>query len=589
MLASAPLRLILLGVLYGRLDAFQPAAYAPGRLSSFSSPTSSFFSSLRPRCLPPVASKLPHRSFIPASGRRTETFGQGVHCVLSMTTDDAQVSVADNSYFSTVGLIPELCAALGDMNINTPTAIQKESLPLSLAGESVLLCAETGSGKSLAFLLPLVNRLKVDEFVLGINARPKRPRAVVIVPTRELGSQILGVAKGLSKHAKFSSLGLLGGASSAMQAKRLEQPVDLVIATPGRLLDHINDNHLSLGDVRFVVADEADTMAAQGFGEELRKIFEAISGASTAARENYVKSEELRAKLEAKLAVESDVVEIESIKNQVKSDDRSADEISPQSESSSEDNLGLTPRQVSDRIFQEFVSVSAGDRAQTLLEVLDRGRRMNTQTWAKSRELDEKTRDATIIFCNTKDSAMFAAKLLRENDYDVAEGHGWVAQHERVVQIKEFMSGEKKILVATDIIARGIDTVHVSHVINFDFPLNPVDYLHRIGRTGRGGGTGRVTNLITKRDYTLAMAIERATKLGQPIESLSSRKADYVQGMPGKLKTEIKRVKTTKQEGTATLGRVRTTAARTEGGAKRKPKDTTAKSLKRIPKRKRRS
>eukprot|EP00960_Hanusia_phi_P044786 756811-Hanusia_phi.AAC.10 len=162
---------------------------------------------------------------------------------------------------------------------------------------------------------------------------------------------------------------------------------------------------------------------------------------------------------------------------------------------------------VSDRVFQEFVSVTAGDRAQTLLEVLDRGRRMNTDSWAKSRDLDKKARDATIIFCekrfgdrfladvliwfmlgNTKDSAMFAAKLLRENDYDIAEGHGWVAQHERVVQINDFMSGKKKILVATDIIARGIDTVHVSHVINFDFPLNPVDYLHRIGRTGRGGG-----------------------------------------------------------------------------------------------------
>lgn len=133
-----------------------------------------------------------------------------------------------------MGLSVELCRALADMNINTPTAIQKASLPVSLAGESVLLCAETGSGKSLAFLLPLVSRLKSDELARGIIARPKRPRAIVLAPTRELAAQLLGVAKGLSRHAKFSSVGVLGGSSMAAQAKRLNQPVDLVVATPGR-------------------------------------------------------------------------------------------------------------------------------------------------------------------------------------------------------------------------------------------------------------------------------------------------------------------------------------------------------------------
>ncbi|KAJ1482646.1 P-loop containing nucleoside triphosphate hydrolase protein, partial [Baffinella frigidus] len=146
---------------------------------------------------------------------------------------------------------------------------------------------------------------------------------------------------------------------------------------------------------------------------------------------------------------------------------------------------------------------------------------MSLDSWAAPRALDLATRDATIIFCNTKDSAVFVSKLLRENSFEVAEGHGWVSQSERMSQVNEFMAGKRKILVATDVVARGIDTVNVAHVINFDFPMNAVDYIHRAGRTGRSGGAGRVTNLVTKGDYTLAMAIERAGKLGAPIDGLT--------------------------------------------------------------------
>ena len=211
-----------------------------------------------------------------------------------------------------MGLPIELCRALASMNIHTPTPIQKASLPVSLAGESVLLCAETGSGKSLAFLLPLVSRLKKDELALGINARPKRPRAVVLAPTRELAAQLLSVAKGLSRHAKFSSVGVLGGSSIAAQAKKLQQPVDLLVATPGRLLDLVKDGHVSLGDVRFVVADEADTMAAQGFGAELEKLLSSVVAASAAAKESYLKSAELSAKELAAATTEEEKAAIEA-------------------------------------------------------------------------------------------------------------------------------------------------------------------------------------------------------------------------------------------------------------------------------------
>lgn len=515
-----------------------------------------------------------------------------------------ETSILQGSAFGQMGLPIELCRALASMNIHTPTPIQKASLPVSLAGESVLLCAETGSGKSLAFLLPLVSRLKKDELALGINARPKRPRAVVLAPTRELAAQLLSVAKGLSRHAKFSSVGVLGGSSIAAQAKKLQQPVDLLVATPGRLLDLVKDGHVSLGDVRFVVADEADTMAAQGFGAELEKLLSSVVAASAAAKESYLKSAELSAKELAAATTEEEKAAIEAqlkvVRGPFHPNDRghvqcvlaaatvkqSVTAIIQSTFPKTREIKTEMAHKVPDGLFQEFVSVTSGDRALRLLEVLDRGRRMNMQRYAEARSIDGATRDATIIFCNTKDSALFAAKLLRENDFDVAEGHGWVAQHERLVQMEDFMSGKKKILVATDVVARGIDTVNVAHVINFDFPLNSVDYIHRIGRTGRGGGTGRVTNLVTKRDYTLAMAIERATKLGLPIEGLSSNKADYVQGRPGMLKTDAKKdpgvPRPAARRGPGPkLGKGGVPLANApKASKKKKPKDTTMKSMK---------
>eukprot|EP00802_Teleaulax_amphioxeia_P010817 Tamp_10847.p1 GENE.Tamp_10847~~Tamp_10847.p1 ORF type:complete len:630 (-),score=160.80 Tamp_10847:97-1788(-) len=515
-----------------------------------------------------------------------------------------ETSILQGSAFGQMGLPIELCRALASMNIHTPTPIQKASLPVSLAGESVLLCAETGSGKSLAFLLPLVSRLKKDELALGINARPKRPRAVVLAPTRELAAQLLSVAKGLSRHAKFSSVGVLGGSSIAAQAKKLQQPVDLLVATPGRLLDLVKDGHVSLGDVRFVVADEADTMAAQGFGAELEKLLSSVVAASAAAKESYLKSAELSAKELAAATTEEEKAAIEAqlkvVRGPFHPNDRghvqcvlaaatvkqSVTAIIQSTFPKTREIKTEMAHKVPDGLFQEFVSVTSGDRALRLLEVLDRGRRMNMQRYAEARSIDGATRDATIIFCNTKDSALFAAKLLRENDFDVAEGHGWVAQHERLVQMEDFMSGKKKILVATDVVARGIDTVNVAHVINFDFPLNSVDYIHRIGRTGRGGGTGRVTNLVTKRDYTLAMAIERATKLGLPIEGLSSNKADYVQGRPGMLKTDAKKDPAVPRPAARRgpgpkLGKGGVPLANApKASKKKKPKDTTMKSMK---------
>ena len=202
---------------------------------------------------------------------------------------DADENAPEQSMFASFGLIPELCEALAQMGITEPTNIQAQSLPVSLAGESVLLCAETGSGKSLSFLLPAINRMKIDETSRGMGTRPKRPRALILAPTRELGAQLLSVAKALSGTAKFSSMGLLGGSPPGEQMKKLDRGVDLVVATTGRLRDFVKEGHIRLGDVRFIAADEADTMASQGFGEDLKYVFEAVAKASSAAKESYEK------------------------------------------------------------------------------------------------------------------------------------------------------------------------------------------------------------------------------------------------------------------------------------------------------------
>jgi len=330
---------------------------------------------------------------------------RAVHVPAEEAAFQDDTSILQNSIFGQMGLPVELCRALKDMNINTPTAIQSASLPVSLAGESVLLCAETGSGKSLAFLLPLVARLKNDELVLGINARPKRPRAVVLAPTRELAAQLLGVAKGLSRRAKFSSVGCLGGSSMAAQAKKLLQPVDLLVATPGRLLDLVKGGHVSLGDVRFVVADEADTMAAQGFGADLEKLLSSIVAASDAARDSFKKSADLSAKQMAEAETEAEIAAIEAqlkvVRGPFHPKDRgnvqcvlaaatvaqSVTAIIQSTFPKTREIKTQMAHKVPDGLFQEFVSVTSGDRALRLLEVLDRGRRMNMNRYAEAREI----------------------------------------------------------------------------------------------------------------------------------------------------------------------------------------------------------
>lgn len=260
---------------------------------------------------------------------------------------------------------------------------------------------------------------------------------------------------------------------------------------------------MSLGDVRFVAADEADTMAAQGFGADLEKLLSSVVAASQAAKESFRLASQLSVQQLAEAKSEADVAAIEGqlklVRGPFHPNDRGHVQCILAAATVAQPVTAIIQatfpktreikthlaHKVPDGIFQEFVSVTSGDRALRLLEVLDRGRRMNMNRYAEAREMAGSSRDATIVFCNTKDSALFAAKLLRENDYDISEGHGWVAQHERVVQMEDFMSGRKKILVATDVVARGIDTVNVAHVINFDFPLNPVDYIHRIGVPGQ--------------------------------------------------------------------------------------------------------
>jgi superfamily II DNA/RNA helicase len=444
-------------------------------------------------------------------------------------------------------------------------------------------------------LLPLAQRIKTDELTLGITTRPRRPRALVLVPTRELGQQILGVAKDLSRAARFSCAGVFGGASVAEQARRLALPIDLVVGTPGRLAEMVAQGHVSLGDVRFLVADEADTMASQGFGEDLRKLFQGVVGAANAAKDSHTRAQELLARAGGEAGADAGELQaqLRAMRGPFHGSDRGHVQCvlaaATVAEGVKQIMADTFPRHrevktarahlVPDRVTQEFLPVTALDRTDKFLDAVDRGLRMSTEQWARARSLDgSPPRDATIVFCNTRDSALYVARLLRERGHeDVAEAHGWVPQSERAPQAAAFAEGRARILVATDVMARGIDTVRAAHVINFDFPLNPVDYLHRVGRTGRGGGTGRVTNLVGRRDATLAAAIELAARQRRPIDGLSSHRADYVQGRPGLLKSDAPppRRRPDAPPGAAADGRRR--APPPTRTARPKPKDTTMK------------
>lgn len=405
--------------------------------------------------------------------------------------------------FEELGLSEEVMGAVREMGIQVPTEIQSIGIPAVLGGKSVVLGSHTGSGKTLAYLLPLVQLMRQDEAMFGMVMKPRRPRAVVLCPTRELSEQVFRVAKAISHHARFRSTMVSGGGRLRPQEDSLNGAIDMVVGTPGRVLQHIQDGNIVYGDIKYVVLDEADTMFDHGFGPDIRKFLGPLNN---------------RVSKPDGLGFQTVLVTATMTKAVQKLIDEEFQGIAHLRTSS------LHKKVASAR--HDFIKLSGSEnKLEALLQVLE-------PSLAKGNKV--------MVFCNTLNSSRAVDHFLSENQISTVNYHGEVPAVQRVENLKKFKTedGDCPTLVCTDLAARGLD-LDVDHVIMFDFPLNSIDYLHRTGRTARMGAKGKVTSLVGKKDLLLANRIEEAMRKNESLESLSA----------GSVQRDIARARITEQKG----------------------------------------
>ena len=363
--------------------------------------------------------------------------------------------------FAALGLDPRLVDALAALGYEEPTPVQREAIPPLLAGRDVLGQAATGTGKTAAFALPLLHLVTPD-------ADPReRTAALILVPTRELAMQVAEAVHKYGKSLGVCALPVYGGASMENQLRMLKRGVDVVVATPGRALDHIRRKTLRLDAVKVVVLDEADEMLDMGFAEDL----EAILEATPENRQTALFSATLPARI-AQLA---------------------------------EKHLN-DPVRV--RIDREIVPAGSAPRVRQVAYIVGRAHKIATL----GRVLDVENPTSAIVFCRTRTEVDELAESLNGRGYRAEALHGGLSQEQRDRVMKKFRANSADLLIATDVAARGLDVQHVSHVVNYDVPSAAEAYVHRIGRTGRAGREGVAITLAEPREHRLLRNIEQQTK-----------------------------------------------------------------------------
>ena len=398
---------------------------------------------------------------------------------------------AARAAFSDVGLGDEsLVRALEGMEITEPTEIQAKAIEIIGRGPgNVFVASHTGSGKTLAYLLPVIERMKRAEEEAGERlAKPKRPKVVVTCPTRELAEQVAEVAKALSHVCKFSSYLVVGGKSLGKQKERLDSPIDVIIGTPGRLIKHVEQGNLFLGGVDSMVLDEADTLFEAGFGDEVKRLLRP-----------------LKARPEGKTCVLVSATMPDRLRKLV-------DEELPDLQYVRTDSLHRSAPGLKHR----FIDCPGDVDKMTVLE----------QIVAPEHRQGKRL----MVFCNTLPSCIAVERTMYEADIRTVQYHGDMTSDARAEAMRDFIAADADdnlTMVCTDLAARGLDfgRMKVDHVVNFDFPLNSLDYIHRSGRTARAGSGGKVTNLVAKKDRVLAGEIDNAVKLGLPIDNATSSRA----------------------------------------------------------------
>ena len=372
--------------------------------------------------------------------------------------------------FSDLALDPRVLQAVADTGYETPTPIQAEAIPYALEGRDVLGIAQTGTGKTASFTLPMITRLGRG------RARARMPRSLVLAPTRELAAQVAENFDTYAKHTKLTKALLIGGVSFGEQDKLIDRGVDVLIATPGRLLDHFERGKLLLTGVEIMVVDEADRMLDMGFIPDIERIFQL----TPFTRQTLFFS--------ATMAPEIERITKTFLTNPAKV------EVARQNSTSATIEQALiqfTPTR-KDRSFTEKRAVLR----------------------ALIKQEGESCTNA-IIFCNRKMDVDVVAKSLKSHGFNASPIHGDLDQSVRTKTLDGFRDGTVHLLVASDVAARGLDIPAVSHVFNFDVPSHPEDYVHRIGRTGRAGRLGKAYTIAVPNDDKYLGAIENLVK--QPI------------------------------------------------------------------------
>ncbi|GAB5362226.1 hypothetical protein AAMO2058_000780100 [Amorphochlora amoebiformis] len=402
-----------------------------------------------------------------------------------VTFDDFQEKI-DTSAFKALGLKTPALKAVESLGFEAPSPIQEGAIPRIINRESIIAAAQTGTGKTFAYMAPLAQLLKNDEVKRNSLPRPSRPKALVLVPNRELALQANSLAKQLAHHIKFSSAVVTGGGQRSAENKRCESDIDILIATPGRARQlFLQERRLYFSELRYLVVDEADTMfdPSNGFGEELESILVPIEN-NAKFSDKKIQYTLVVASLKGRIAerIEKRIPGLKKVKTD-----------------------GFQQILDTSRLSIRMVDASKRDKQVVLAEVLT----------------SDNKHGSTVVFCNTIDSARATELYLREMGLETTSFHGQVPPRYRTANYLKFAKGEIPILVTTDIAARGLDTSFVKHVVLFDFPKNPTDFIHRVGRTARGGSSGRATCLVTNKDKALADAIERAWREKKPIDKLS--------------------------------------------------------------------
>ena len=369
--------------------------------------------------------------------------------------------------FTKLGLKPELLRTITARGYKTATSIQAKSIPPILKGHDVMAGAQTGTGKTAAFSLPILQLLST------IPKKGKKPRALILTPTRELAAQVLEFVRDYGKGLSLRSTAIFGGVNIRPQISKLRNGIDILVATPGRLLDHVGQKTLSLSNIEILVLDEADRMLDMGFAIDIKRILKLVP----AKRQNLLFS----ATYSSEIKGLADSI----LKNPVL--------------------IEVSTRNTTADTVKQVVHPVDKDQKKELLSKLIR-----VGNW-----------EQTLVFTRTKHGANHLVKALIKDGITATAIHGNKSQAARTRALGEFKAGKTRVLVATDIAARGLDINLLPHVVNFELPDTPENYIHRIGRTGRAGANGKAISLVCPEDNYELHAINKLLKRELPIELIT--------------------------------------------------------------------